>query len=235
MSVKALFTLDDQFMRAAQNQVAVEQSSQADNSELGSFDGDAHVPQVDASAEKTLSLPDKSELAFSGLQTASAPPLKKTLAPLFWIDRSLRDGMADSLAKLNPTLMADPQVHAYALGALTAEERFRRAESMSECLMGFSLVGNCIASGSVGTDSPLVNSIYGQFGYSCLFIDQVQGGRQMALGIRTTPDAGYLFDVSLGLLEMPTPRDVGNLISCWLEDSRSPWQGAHYQLWRVTL
>lgn len=223
MSVKALFTLDDQLLRAAaRNQVTTSQA----------------LTQQSADERLTLqaALKGDNELVFSCLQGNATTPLSAALPVLYWIERSLRSGlMVDSLVKLNPLLMPDPAVHAYSLGALSLDDRFKSAEQMQQCLSGFSLQGQCVKTANIGEGPSLMQGLYGRFGYACLFVDQPASDRQMALGLRVMPDAGYIFDASFGLLETPTPRDLGNLLSCWLEDPRSPWMAAHYQLWRVTL
>jgi hypothetical protein len=224
MSVKALFTLDDQLLRAAARQKA---------------SSDLAQDEKEAAAEQVLTLNATSfrddAVVYSSLQGQSVTPYAVALPVLFWISQSLRKGMVDSLVKLNPLLMPDPVVHSYALGALSQEDALGEAANMRACLAGLSLGGNVLRNGSLGEGPSLINTAYSQFGYSCLFINQSVSGRHMALGLRTTPEAGYIFDASLGLLETPTPRDLGNLLGTWLEDSRSPWMAAHYQLWRVTL
>lgn len=222
MSVKALFTLDDQLLRAAARNKAISAEALAEKS-----DEEKRTLQAD--------LKGRDELVFSSLQGGVATPLSAALPVLYWIDRSLRSGMVDSLTKLNPLLAPDPLVHAYSLSAISTEDRFQAVDQMQQCLAGFSVSGQCVKAGIIGEEPPLMHSLYGKFGYACLFIDQPVSKRQMALGLRVMPEAGHIFDASFGLLETPTPRDLGNLLSCWLEDIRSPWIGAHYQLWRVTL
>lgn len=222
MSVKALFTLDDQLLRAAARNKAA--SVEALAAQTGA---DKLRLQAD--------LKGRDELVFSSAQASNDTPLSVALPVLYWIDRSLRGGMVDSLSKLNPLLAPDPLVHAYSLSALSMEKRFQAVEQMQHCIAGFSLSGQCVKAGLIGEEPPLMHSLYGKFGYACLFIDQAVSGRRMALGLRVMPEAGHIFDASFGLLETPTPKDLGNLLSSWLEDIRSPWMGAHYQLWRVTL
>jgi len=213
MSVETLFTLDDRLMSAAQQYANLEP--------VETLEGDKKEPLSSAC------LAPKHPCA--GFRTV--------LPALYWVERSLRFGVVDSLVKLNPALIPDASVHAYHLSQLAEQSRFANNSltSIEHLIEVFNLKPKLVREGVVGQELPVSRTLFGQFGGYCLFISQPDHQRSMAIGLMTGPRQTYVFDASIGLFKIETPQDLANMLAIWLESDQSIWCSAHYQLWRVTL
>ncbi len=168
----------------------------------------------------------------------------------YWLAQSLKYGLVDSLAKLNPSLGDEPWVHSHYLRSIVSKVQpvsFPDIKPLSVYFsMNFTLCNQDIEKDA----GNIINEIYVSFGYYLLVLSDtkdkddmnvvraqgdIKANKQLSFGIRVETDQAYLFDPNFGLLRTDFPHELQALLANWLQDKTPEATDTHYYLWRVTL